>query len=140
MAIFKLALNQKYKPKIMGLGEVYEAISVERKKKSLAQKFKGGVLFLSPNQHHQGKGLTLEELKRKVSRQGYQILESGFLDSPPWPSRPRRAGENSFLNHPLLTVFFKLIFSLLVTLEPLWQGPKRSHMIYVLGRKRRARG
>ncbi|MFZ5366486.1 MAG: hypothetical protein ACOZBZ_04345 [Patescibacteria group bacterium] len=132
MAIYKkLPLWQKYKPKIYGLGEVYEQISVERKKKRLKEKFGSGILFLCPNKKHSGRGLALEELQEKVRQQKYLILTSGFVDSPPWRSSP---GKRKGLKLPLFLA--KIIFYGLSFLESFWEGEENSHIVYVLGRKK----
>lgn len=129
--ITKISLNQKYKARIYGLGEVYEQISVERKKKRLKEKFKSGTLFLCPNKKHSGRGLTLEELRKKIRQQKYLILASGFVDSPPWRSSPnKRKG----LRLPFFLA--KIIFYGLTYLEPFWEGEENSHLVYVLGRKK----
>ena len=136
--IYKISFDQKYQPKITGLGDIYEQISVERRRKILAQKFEKGTLFLASNWNHGGRGLTLEEQEEKVCRQGYSVVEKGFVDSPPWSSRPRPKGTQSpFLSYPILVFVAPFIFRLLVALEFLWQGLRNSHMVYVFGQKRR---
>lgn len=132
----KLSLRQKYQPKIFGLGEVYEQISVERKRKRLKNEFGSETLFLCSNKNHSQRGLTLEDLKEKVRKQKYQVLANGFADSPPWKSQPRQAGKSLFLNYSLLVILAKLFFRFLVIFEFLWQGKNASHLIYVLGRKK----
>jgi len=135
MAISKLKLNQKYKTQVLGWGEIYEIISVEKKKILLKKRFKQGVLFLVSNKDHSNQGLKLKKLEEKISRQGYRILAKGFVDSPPWPSVLRQSRKNSFLNLPWLKLMIANLFKVLVLFEFLWQGKKKSHMIYVLGRK-----
>lgn len=130
MAIYKISLEEKYQPKIYGLGEIYEMVSVERERKRLKERFGSGILFLCPNRQHSGRGLTPEELITKVKKSGYQILESGFVDSPPWKSAP---GKKKNWRLPISWV--EIIFKVLVILEFLWEGKKNSHLVYVLGRK-----
>ena len=136
MDIYKLLLEEKYKPQIYGLGEIYEQISVEKKRKALAQKFKNGVIFLSSNKDHDGRGVSLEELEEKVHKQGYQVLDRGFVDSPLWKSKPRQVSKSPFLGYSLLVVLAKLVFRFLVIFEFIWQGQNTSHLIYLLGRKK----
>lgn len=134
--ITKLALEQKYQPKITGLGDIYEQISVERRRKILGQRFKKGTLFLVSNREHGGRGLSLEEAAEEALGEGYQILARGFVDSPPWPSKPRPKGTQSpFFKYPFLVFLSPFISRFLVAFEFFWQGPKRSHMVYVLGKK-----
>ncbi len=136
MAIYKLSLEQKYRPKIYGLGEIYEQISVERKRKRLRERFGSGILFLCPNKNHSGQGLSPKELKKKVREQQYQVLASGFVDSPLWKSKPGQVGKSPFLGYSLLVILAKLVFRILVIFEFIWQGQNTSHLIYVLGRKK----
>lgn len=135
-AIIKLALNQPYQPEIMGLGEIYEIISVEYRQKILQQKFEKGIMFIGANKNYRGRGLTLSRLKRKVCQEGFEVLASGFVDSPPWPSRPRVGNKSPLLKYLWLVMLAKFISKILVFLEFLWQGDRFSHMIYVFGRKR----
>lgn len=136
MAIVKLDLHQKYQPEIFGFGEVYEQISVEKKRKNLEKKFAAGSLFLCANKQQADRGMTLKELITKVKSKDYQILSCGFLDSPWWSSCPRR-DKSFFIALPLLIVLAQLIFRILVFFEFLCQGEKKAHLVYVLGRKKK---
>ena len=127
--IIKLNLENEYKPQIKGLGEIYEKTSVSYLQRRLIKKYQGGVLFLSSNKEHRGRGLTKEELEVYVKKQHYQILISGFIDSPPWISNPKKSSSKA-VNFGLLIFISKAIFWFLVRLEKLWEGKKHSHMVF----------
>lgn len=132
--IIQLDLHNEYKPKIRGLGEIYEEMSVTLLQKKLKEKFKEGILFLSSNKRHRGRGLTIKELELGIKQKGYRVLSSGYVDSPPWASNPSESTVNK--NFSLHLIFLaKMIFWFLIQLEFIWQGNKNSHMIYILVKK-----
>lgn len=139
MAIFnkiiELNINEVYKTKILGYGEVYEMISVEKKRKKILRKNKEGILFLASNKDHSQKGYTLEDLSTKVSKKGFQILKKGYVDSPPWQSKPC-LGEGKKLDCAIKNFSSILCLKFLVLFEGLWSGKKKSHMVYVFGNKK----
>ncbi len=134
MTIDKLLLSEKYEPKILGLGEVYEQISVESQRKKLKNKFGSGKMFLCANKEHSGRGLSLKELEKQVRKKGYQILDVGLVDSPPWPSK-KISQPKSWLKNPLIINLARILFYILIYFEPFCKSEKCSHMVYVLGKK-----
>ena len=128
-----LALNKPYQIQIFGLGEVYEIMSVESLRKKLWQKYDSGWLYLATNKDHKGRGITLEDLEDYLRNQQSTIIKKGYVDSPPWSSRP--LGERREKEYNKIIVFLaQIIFFFLLRLEFLWQGKKKSHMIYCLVR------
>ena len=142
MKIVKQKLNQVYRPQIFGLGEIYEIASVEKRRKMLLREYPSGYLYLSSNKNHQGRGATLKELANFVSKISYQkIIMKGYVDSPPWISKPKdEKSKSSYLKYPTVVFFAKMFFPLMVNLEFIWQGEKRSHMVYVFAVKKGPHG
>lgn len=129
MDICKINLKEKYQREIFGLGEVYEIISVNFLRKKLLRKFKSGVLYLASNKNH-----SLRELKDLIHKGEELVIKEGYVDSPPWSSRPR--GQENKKSYNWLIVFLaKIIFYFLVRFEFFWQNPKKSHMIYLLTKR-----
>ena len=133
--ITEIELGQEYKRDILGLGEIYEIISVNKKRLFLKNKFSRGFLFLFLNKDHSDRGLTLEEFKRKIIHVNpkRKILDSGYVDCPPWSSSPRKICKvNKIIyNRPVLFLI-KIIFSFLFFFEIFFAKPKTAHMVYVL--------
>ncbi|PIY97240.1 MAG: hypothetical protein COY66_00635 [Candidatus Kerfeldbacteria bacterium CG_4_10_14_0_8_um_filter_42_10] len=132
--INKINLSQTYQREIFGLGEIYEIMSVERLRKKLSKKHHSGTLYLASNQQHGNRGMRLEELAEYLTSQNGLILEKGLVDSPPWNSAPLEKGVKKQYNK-LIIVVAKTIFYLLIRLEFLWRGQKKSHMVFGLVRK-----
>lgn len=134
--IRKINLKEEYTRPILGLGEIYEIMSVERKRKNLLRKFGQGEIFLAANKEHSGHGITLADLKNYLKSQGFNILDTGYIDSPPFASRPLSPDQKRFYADNLFINYFaKIIFWFLIWLEFLWQGPKKSHMVFGLVKK-----
>lgn len=134
-----LDLNQEYQREILGLGEIYEILSVNRKRLLLKKKFKQGRLFLASNKDHGGRGFSLTEIKKKVISHYPQkkILDAGYVDCPPWVSTPRELGKrNKIIYNKSIVFLAKAIFNFLIFFEPFLAKPKTAHMVYVLGRKK----
>lgn len=133
--ITKITLGQEYRRKITGLGDIYEIISVNKKRLDLKNKFTRGSLFLSSNKDHSGRGFTLSEMKRKIleTKPKRKILDFGYIDCPPWSSSPRKAGDvNKIIYYKAVLFPIKILFSFLVLWEFFWAKPKTSHMVYAL--------
>ncbi len=132
--IIQLNLQDRYEPEIIGLGEIYEKMSVFHLQKKLRKKYKDGVLFLSSNKDHRGKGFTLDELKFQIKSKGYQILYFGYVDSPPWASYKVKSDKKSPYLKSWIIILAKLLFWFLIQIEFIWQGKRSSHMVVCLGR------
>ena len=63
--IIKQDIQKRYECEILGFGEVFEIISVERIRKKLIRKHQDGVFYLSSNRDHSGRGFTKEEVERR---------------------------------------------------------------------------
>jgi hypothetical protein len=139
MAIFdnivSLDLENPYRAKIAGLGEIYEIMSVERIRRKMKKKYSGATLHLASNRDHGSRGLSLGELENNLQNENKKILEKGFADSPPWKSSPLAEGQSK--KYSSFTIFFaKIIFWFLIRVEFLWQGRAASHMVFVLTEKK----
>jgi hypothetical protein len=126
-------LRENYKREVFGLGEIYEIMSVERRRKLLG-KYTKGTLYLSSNKNHSGLGMTIKELEDFLKSQRKTVLGCGFVDSPPWSSSPRNE-ENKSSYGKISIIAAKIIFWFLVHLEFFWEGPKKSHMIYLFSKQ-----
>lgn len=134
--ITEINLDEKYTPKIKGLGELYEIAAVSYCQKLLQKKYPTGRLFLSSNFDHSKRGITLLGLDNLVNKKGYRVLEKGYTDSFLFPSCPRPNSSVSPLLKPTwLPSLAGILFWLLVRLEFIWKNKKRSHMVYVFGEK-----
>lgn len=129
--IKSINLTEHYQREIFGLGEIYELASAEYLRKKLLKKYNTGQLFLASNKTHSGRGVTLEDLVNYLTNQRLNIRKKGYLDSPPWSSAPLGKEKKKDYNK-IIIYFVKLIFFILVRMEFLWRGEKRSHMVYVL--------
>lgn len=127
--------SNQYQPRITGLGDIYEVISVKVKTKHYFKRYPGSIMFLSSNRDHGGRGLSLTELKKKVLKDSFSILKDGYVDSPFWKSKPRICSISPLLKIPLVEVLVLPIFYFLILFEFLWEGKNHSHMIFVLGKK-----
>lgn len=133
--IKSITLDQPYETEILGLGEVYEIMSVEALRRKLRRKYHSGRLYLVSNSSHSGRGYALRELNSRLAKERIPIVRNGFVDSPPWSSRPLSAGNRK--DYPRAIIFLaELIFSILIPWEFLWRGPRKSHMLYCFSPKR----
>jgi len=134
--IYKMNLGDTYQPKVKGFGEIYEIESVKSLQKKLFRKYRGGSLFLSSNITHSGRGVSLKCLEKQVKSEKYRIIDSGYVDSPFWKSKPRDLNnKNPLVACPLAVFVSRMIAGFMINLEFIWKGEKRSHMVYVLGKK-----
>ena len=69
-----------------------------------------------------------------LEKQNAAIAEKGFADSPPWDSKPL-SGDNKKSYAKIIVSLAKIIFFILVRIEFIWKGPRKSHMIYCLTQK-----
>ena len=133
-SIKKISLTETYQTEVLGLGEIYEIMSVEHLRKKLSKTVPAGELYLVSNYSHSKRGLTGKELISKLKEQDIIIWEKGFVDSPPWGSKPLSASEKK--SYGSAAIFLaKIIFSILIHLEFFWRGPKKSHMLYCFSKK-----
>jgi hypothetical protein len=132
--IKKLDLSETYKTEILGLGEIYEIMSIEHLRKKLSKTFSAGELYLVSNHSHSKRGLTGKELISQLKEQNIAVWEKGFVDSPPWSSNPLSINEKKSY-HPVTIFWAKIIFSILIPLEFFWSGPRKSHMLYCFSKK-----
>jgi len=133
-----LDINEEYCVEILGLGEIYEIASVERLRKRLRKKYGGGILFLASNKDHSGRGLTLEELVEYVKSHGLKVIEAGYVDSPPWPSRKKEVPRN-VVEHAIILSLARRIFDVLSNFERLTSSRRRAHMVYCFSTSYRRR-
>jgi len=128
---FALSLQQDYVPPLKGLGEVYEIYSVNRLKKRLLAIDPQGKLYLASR-----KGVCEEDcrrLEKEICDGGRWIKEKGFVDAPPWRSRPRH-GRSAALRHKWILWFARPLLRALVAFEFLWR--RKAHMVYYFACKR----
>jgi hypothetical protein len=125
----------RYNCEILGFGEIFEIKSVERIRKRLLKKYKNGILYLSSNKDHSGRGFTREEIEQKVRDDGLEILESGYADAPPWKSDPLESGQQSSkMGIPILSKLVPLIFILWIPLfEQFYRKRRKAHIAWVFG-------
>jgi len=128
-----LDIHTEYHTEILGLGEIYEILSVERLRNRLKRKYGNGVLFLSSNKDHSGRGMNIDELINYVKQMGFDALEFGYVDAPPWRSK-RRAKPRKMVNKSLVLTLAKIILKPLVYLEPFIISKHKAHMLYVFSR------
>jgi hypothetical protein len=112
--VVALPLNAHYAPEIRGYGELYEQVSVNRLLKRLRKKHRDGLLLLAPSNSN--------SRIRQLVPPTFKIVETGYVDSPPWKSNPR-TNPRKIRFQRLATLAFKL----LAFFEP----ADRGHMIYV---------
>ncbi len=130
----KINLKEPYQAEILGLGEVYEIMSVEKIRKRLAKKYTDGELYLASNKSHSDRGLTLVELSLYLENQGITVRQQGYTDSPPWLSKPLTKAEKKSYS-PIILFLAKTIFVFILPMEFIWQGSRRSHMIFCFSQK-----
>ncbi|MDP8314633.1 MAG: hypothetical protein RAP70_06110 [Candidatus Celaenobacter antarcticus] len=133
--IIKQDVNQRYECEILGFGEIFEIKSVERIRKRLMKKYKDGVLYLSSNKDHSGKGFTREEVESAVRNDGLQLLESGYADAPPWKSDPLETGQKSSkMKIPILSKLAPLLFVMWIPVfEQFYRKRRKAHVVWVFG-------
>ena len=125
-----LSLRDDYRTEILGLGEIYEALSCGLLVQRLRRRYPGHYLitFLSRRE-------VSAELVRDISKRR-TVVASGFADIPPWSSGYRPVISASGAS-PLLkfAVFAKPLFQLLVSLEqwyPCALKARKAHMVWLL--------
>ena len=129
--LIALGLDDEYNINITGFGDIYEVMSIKRLVRSLKRRYGGGTLYLASNSDHSGRGLNLDELEGSLRDKGISVSEKGYVDSPPWLSKPRSAGSrNTLVDNRLLVILAMAIFKLMLPSEPMRQGKDRSHMVY----------
>ncbi len=135
--IIRLEVKDPYTCEVKGFGEIFEIKSVERIRKRLKRKYSEGMLFLSSNKAHSGRGFTRDELERTIREQGMEVAESGYADAPPWRSDPMQEGEmSSKMSIPVLPVLIPLLFTLWIPLfEGFYRKPKKAHVAWAFGVK-----
>lgn len=132
--IKKIVLAETYQTEVLGLGEIYEIMSVEHLRKKLLKTFPSGDLYLVSNYSHSKRGLSGKEFISELKEKNITIWEKGFVDSPPWNSNPLSLGKKKCYGKA--TIFFaKFIFFILIYLEFFWRGPKKSHMLYCFSKR-----
>lgn len=128
MGDFKvLYSDEKYGIPILGSGEIYEIISVNRLLKILDKKYGKCRVYLMDNKEHNN---DFSKIVRKAQEDGStEVLETGFVDVPPWKSSlresPRRLIPPRF--------FCEFLFKILVQFER--RNAKSAHMKYGAFRK-----
>lgn len=134
MKVKKIRLAANYEIPLYGLGDLYEQMSVNHLRRRLLALAKGGTLFLVSNADHTpGNGLTRDELIELAKSEGKLIIDEGFTDTFILPAvQYAPGGPSPYLRSRLVANLARLLFLLLVRLEPVFAGPKRSHMRYVL--------
>jgi len=135
--IIKLDMSEPYTCEVKGFGEIFEIKSVERIRKRLKRKYKDGMLYLSSNKDHSGRGFTREEMEKAIRDDGLEVEESGYADAPPWQSDPIEEGETSSkMNFPILPLVVPFIFTLWIPLfEGFYRKRKKAHIVWALGVK-----
>lgn len=135
--IIKLNVHETYTCEVKGFGEVFEIKSVERIRKKLKRKYKNGMLYLSSNKDHCGRGYTREELERTLREDELEVEESGYADAPPWRSDPIEEGETSSkMSIPVLPAVVPFIFTLWIPLfEGFYRKRKKAHVAWAFGVK-----
>jgi len=119
--------DEKYGIPILGSGEIYEIISVNRLLKILDKKYGKCRVYLMDNKEHNN---DFSKIVRKAQEDGStEVLETGFVDVPPWKSSlresPRRLIPPRF--------FCEFLFKILVQFER--RNAKSAHMKYGAFRK-----
>jgi len=119
--------DEKYGAPILGSGEIYEIISVNRLLKILDKKYGKCRVYLMDNKEHNN---DFSKIVRKAQEDGStEVLETGFVDVPPWKSSlresPRRLIPPRF--------FCEFLFKILVQFER--RNAKSAHMKYGAFRK-----
>jgi hypothetical protein len=139
--VLQLDLDKKYVKEVLGLGEIYEIMSIERTRLRLKRKFHEGVLFLATNGKHLKGGISVEELIKFLKEKNFDVIDFGFVDCPPWRSyslshnnRGARR-KSSLIRHGLLVKAAKSIFRIILCFERCFANSKRAHMVYALTKK-----
>ena len=133
--IIKLELNEKYRCEILGVGEIFEIISLENRRKKLRKKYKIGTIYLFSNKDHSGRGVTKEEIEQALKDDGLKLIESGYADAPPWKSNPATEGDKTLMNSiPCLSIFGWVLLTLLVPLfERFYLKRNIAHVTWAFG-------
>jgi len=85
--------------------------------------------FSASNKDHSGRGLTREELIEYVKSHGLKVIEAGYVDSPPWPSKKREIPRN-VARHVIILSLARHVFDVLSGFERLTTLRRRAHMVY----------
>jgi uncharacterized pyridoxal phosphate-containing UPF0001 family protein len=129
-----IPLNKPYTTDITGYGELYEIESVRKIQRIYCEKKYNGIslsslafLLCVSNREHNGKhGMYLESLLKYIGNE-YILIAHGFMDAPPWKSKP-----SNFHKHlgSIKTFCASTFFHLMVQFEN--PKPKNAHMIYAI--------
>ncbi len=129
--LIDLNIDDEYNVKITGFGDIYEIVSVRMLMKRLKRQYGPGLIYLCSNSGHGGRGMSLEELEAFVSRINGDVAEKGFVDVPPWRSRPRAGGtKNPLIRYESLNHVARLASLLIVPFERFIRSKERAHMVY----------
>ncbi len=119
--------DEEYEVPILGLGEIYEIISVNRVIKSLDRRYGKCRVYLTDNKQHDN---DFSRIVKKAEEDGFmEVLETGFADAPYWKSSQRRTPRRLIP----LRFLCKLLFKILVQFEE--GNAKNAHMKYGAFRK-----
>lgn len=122
-----LPKNHYVPNEIRGYGELYEQASVNRKLRRIRRVYGDDVqVFLSPSTRSQN-GMTHEQFARTIATvfpEAGEVLTKGYVDNPPWRSKPKQASRKV----RLACVAMK-VFAVLAALE---RENSNAHMIYVV--------
>jgi len=122
-----LPKNHYVPNEIRGYGELYEQVSVNRKLRRIRRAYGDDVqVFLAPSTRSQD-GITHEQLARTIatiSPEAGDVLTRGYVDNPPWRSKPRQA-----FRKVRLAWVAKKVFAVLAALE---RENSNAHMIYAV--------
>lgn len=133
--ILKIKVSNRYDCEIVGLGEIYEIISVEYRRNKLMKQYKRGFLYLSSNKDHSGRGFTKQEVEDEAKKDGLLVVESGYADSPPWSSNPAQEHTKK-LQIPFMSSLAKILFNIWIPImERFYLKKKVAHCVYVFGKE-----
>jgi len=128
-------INEPYTCEILGFGEIFEIISVERIRRTLLKTHDKGTLFFSANRDHSGGGKTLDYLVNHVAKKEHNLIAFGYADAPPWKSDPLESGQRSHkLNSKLLSALLPVLFKIWIPLfEGFYKKKKLAHVVWAMG-------
>ena len=133
--IIKQDIRQCYECEVLGFGEVFEIISVERIRKRLLRKYGDGQLYLSSNKDHSGRGFTKEEVEKTIINDELELLDSGYADAPPWKSDPLESGQTSpKMKNKVVSKMVPVLFHVWIPLlERYYRKRRRAHVVWAFG-------